>query len=394
MPDTAILPERGIDMPNWFDARKILKEKPDARYYFVLGGRARGKTFAVLDVAEEDNTKGEGLFAYIRRFDEEIKDKNIRELFSPQGENIEKYTEGKYNKITHFRGFFYFEKWGEDPKTGKYTRLEKNPAPCGVALALNTWERAKGQDIGAAYGGFKHIILDEAITGLSYLSDEFQKLKNVISSLVRTRQQDTKIWMLANPLSMWCPYFAELGITKEMIKPSDEDKFYEIKYNGTDMTTIFIYLGTAPAADDTQDTIYQSFFAFPNSSAKSKSITGGFWELQDSEHLPSQVYKNSTLKKEVFLYFSENWIRGQIMRYDANGTYYLVWSPSRPPKKNEYYFILNAVPDRYAIVGTRTGHPMAKLLNDIIQTGQIYYSDNTTADIYHGFIKEANKIVR
>lgn len=82
------------------------------------------------------------------------------------------------------------------------------------------------------------------------------------------------------------------------------------------------------------------------------------------------------------------------MRYDKNGTYYLVWSPSRPPRKGEYYFILNAVPDRYAIVGTRTGHPMAKLLNDVIQTGQIYYSDNTTADIYHGFIKEANKIVR
>lgn len=381
-------------MPNWFNARKVLQEKPDARYYFVLGGRSRGKTFSVLDLAIEDNSNELGLFAYIRRYDEEVKDKNIRELFSPQDVNIEKYTNGKYNKISHFRGFFYFERWGENPKTGKYERLEKDPKPCGVALALNTWERSKGQDIGAAYGGFKHIILDEAITGLSYLPDEFQKLKNTISSLIRSRQQDTKIWMLANPLSMWCPYFAELGITKEMIKPSDEDKHYEIKYNGTDMTTIFIYLGTAPAEDDTQDIIYQSFFAFPNSSAKSKSITGGFWELQDSEHLPSQVYKNSTLKKEVFLYFSENWIRGQIMRYDENGTYYLVWSPSRAPRKGEYYFILNAVPDRYAIVGTRTGHPLAKLMNDIIQTGQLYYSDNTTADIYHGFLKEAAKMVR
>ena len=153
-------------MPNWFDARKILREKPEARYYFVLGGRTRGKTFSVLDVGIEDNSKGIGMFAYVRRYDEEIKDKNIRELFSPQDANIEKYTNGEYNKITHFRGFFFFEKWGEDPKTKQYTRLKKNPKPCGVALALNTWERTKGQDIGAAYGGFKHIILDEAITQL------------------------------------------------------------------------------------------------------------------------------------------------------------------------------------------------------------------------------------
>lgn len=381
-------------MPNWFDARRLLKDKPDARYYFILGGRTRGKTFSVLDVGIEDNCGGLGMFAYIRRYDEEIKQKNIKELFSPQIDNILKYTNGEYNKITYFRGFFYFEFWGED-ETGQYCRLKKRPEPCGVAMALNTWERTKGQDIGAAYGGFKHIILDEAITGLSYLSDEFQRLKQLISSLVRFRLQDTKIWLLANPLSMWCPYFAELGIKKDMYKsPPLTDTYYEIKYHGTDMTTIFVYLGAAPPDDDTQDNLYQTFFAFPNSTAKSKSITGGYWELQDSEHLPSQVYKNSTLRKEVFLYFGEEWIRGQIMRYDETGVYYLVWSPSRPPKKGEYYFILNAVPDRYAIVGTRTGHPYAKLLNDIIQTGQIYYSDNTVADIYHGFIKEANKIVR
>lgn len=381
-------------MPNWFDARRLLHDKPDARYYFILGGRTRGKTFSVLDVGIEDNCGGLGMFAYIRRYDEEIKQKNIKELFSPQIDNILKYTNGEYNKITYFRGFFYFEFWGED-ETGQYCRLKKRPEPCGVAMALNTWERTKGQDIGAAYGGFKHIILDEAITGLSYLSDEFQRLKQLISSLVRFRLQDTKIWLLANPLSMWCPYFAELGIKKEMIKDTPlTDKCYEIKYHGTDMTTIFIYLGAAPPDDSTPDTVYQTFFAFPNSTAKSKSITGGYWELQDSEHLPSQVYRNSTLRKEVFLYFGEEWIRGQIMRYDETGVYYLVWSPSRPPKKGEYYFILNAVPDRYAIVGTRTGHPYAKLLNDIIQTGQIYYSDNTVADIYHGFIKEANKIVR
>lgn len=375
----------------FWEAEKLLNEKPNARYYFILSGRSRGKTYSVLRNALKDQQKQKGMFAYIRRHDEDIKQKNLQELFSPQ--NIEKITNKQYNKIAFWRGFFYFEQWLPNEETGILERVAKNPKPCGVALSLNTWERDKGQDIGAAYGGFKNIIFDEAITGMNYLADEFQKFKNVISSLVRTRtEQDTKIWFLANPLSKWCPYFPELGITKEMIKTPN--KRYEIKYPDTDMTTVFEYIGSPEETNNAQSKVFETFFAFPNSQGKSKAITEGFWELEDSCHLPSQVYKSSTRIQQVFMYFGEEWIRGEIMRYDENGTYFVVWSPSRPPKKGEYYFILNAVPDKYAIIGTRTGHPYAELINKISKTNQIYYSDNTVADLYHGFIKEANKIVR
>lgn len=377
----------------FWEAEKLLKDKPNARYYFILSGRSRGKTYSVLRNALKDQTKKKGLFAYIRRHDEDIKQKNVQELFSPQ--NIGKITKGQYNKIAFWRGFFYYEKWEPNEETGVLERVFRDPEPCGVALSLNTWERDKGQDIGAAYNGFKNIIFDEAITGMNYLRDEFQIFRNVISSLVRSRyDQDTKIWFLANPLSKWCPYFPELGITKEMIKTPS--RRYEIKYPDTDMTTIFEYIGTPEeeAKESVQSKVFQTFFAFPNSQGKSKSITEGFWELEDSCHLPSQVYKNSSKIQQVFMYFGEEWIRGEIMRYNENDTYYIVWSPSRPPKKGEYYFILNAVPDKYAIVGTRTGHPYAELVNKISKTNQIYYSDNTVADLYHGFIKESNKIVR
>ena len=375
----------------YWDAAELLAEKPDARYYFILSARATGKTYSVVRQSTEDNYNNLGMFAYIRRHDEDIKTKNLQELFGAQ--DIAEITNDKYNKISFWRGFFYYEKWETNKDTKKYERVERNQKPCGVALAINTWERSKGQDIGAAYGGFKNIIFDEVITGVNYLPDEFQKFKNIISSLVRQRtDQDTKIWMLANPLSRWCPYFRELGIDKKMIETPG--KRYEIKYPDTDMTTIFEYIGNLNAAENEKSKVFETFFAFPNSKSKSKAITEGFWELDDSCHLPSGVYKDSVLKKEVFLYYGESWIRGQIMRYNETGVYFIVWSPSRAPKKGEYYFILNAVPDRYAIVGVRTGHPYAELINRIAQTNQIYYSDNTTADIYHGFIKEANKIVR
>lgn len=372
-------------------AKDLLKAFPLARYYFVLGGRANGKTYSVLNNAIEDAIAGKGMFAYVRRYDEYIKERNMQELFGPQP--IEELTNGLWNKIKYWRGFFYLEKWEPDEETGIMQRTLKNPEPIGVAIAVNTWEGSKGQDIGAAHGGFAHIIYDEAITGQTYLVDEFQKFKNLVSSLVRDRvQQDTKIWFIANPLSKWCPFFAELGINKDMIK--EPGHRYEICYPDTNMTTIFEYIGEINGRMIDADPVYDTFFAFPNSRGKSKSITEGFWELEDSVHLPSQVKKNSEKLTECFMYFGETWLRCEFMKYKENDCYYVVWSPSREPKKGEYYFILNAVPDKYAIVGVRTGHPYAKLLNDFINKGQIYYSDNTVADLFHGFIKEANKIVR
>ena len=157
---------------HYFDVDKLLKEKPNARYYFLLSGRSKGKTFGVLRRSGKDCYKGLGMFAYIRRYAEEIKTKNIQELFSPQ--NIEEMTNGKYNKVVYWRGFFYFERWDYDEEKDEIRRTYKNPEPCGIALAMNTWERTKGQDIAAAYGGIKHIIFDEIITGMSYLKDEFQ----------------------------------------------------------------------------------------------------------------------------------------------------------------------------------------------------------------------------
>ena len=143
----------------FWEAEKLLKEKPNARYYFILSGRSRGKTYSVLRNALTDQQRKKGMFAYIRRHDEDIKQKNLQELFSPQ--NISKITKGNFNKIAFWRGFFYFEQWEANEETGILERVAKNPEPCGVALSLNTWERDKGQDIGAAYGGFKNIIFDE-----------------------------------------------------------------------------------------------------------------------------------------------------------------------------------------------------------------------------------------
>lgn len=381
-----------------FDTRILLKLYPDARYYFILGGRGWGKTYPTLKLSLEDALDKKGAFAYIRRYKESIGDSFIQDLMAPHNEWIEQYTEDAANKIVYWRKRWYAERWGEsETKEGEkvYKRLEKFQPALGGAFAMNTWETSKGPDFGADKNGVKNIIIDEALSaGGDYLTDEWTKFQNVISSLVRENyMKDTKIWLLANPVSKYnSPYFRNLGITKRMLK---QPGITEIKYppdpNGRQMSCVFCYLGMDNPKDTAKDLTFSTFFAFPNS--VSKSITHGEWELAESSHLPSTVYNDSDEIFQTYFVMEEDIIGCKIMRYCATDRYYLFFYPSKKVAKGCYYFTLTTDLNSYAIIGLRTGHRVSQVLSDIWKTGQVYYADNTTADMVHGWMKEASKRV-
>ena len=60
-------------------------------------------------------------------------------------------------------------------------------------------------------------------------------------------------------------------------------------------------------------------------------------------------------------------------------------------RKNIYYVTLQTSLDKYAIIGNTTSHPIWKLFMQLYHSGQVYYSDDSTADAFHGFIIESNK---
>lgn len=381
-----------------FDTEILLKLYPDARYYFILGGRGWGKTYPTLRLSVKDAINGNGAFAYVRRYKESIGDSFIQDLMSPQKEWLSDFTSGSVNSIGYWRKRWYAERWGEREKqdgTTVYERLEKYNPAIGGAFAMSTWETSKGPDFGADKNGIKNIIIDEALSaGGDYLSDEWNKFQNVISSLVRENyEKDTKIWLLANPVSKYnSPYFRNLGITKKMMKePGVTEIIYPPDEHGRQMSCVFCYLGMDKGDDQKEtakDLTFSKFFAFPNS--VSKSITHGEWELAESSHLPSGIYNDSDEVMQTFFTMEEDIIGCKVMRYCASGIYYLFFYPAKEVKKNCYYFTLNTDLRKYAIVGLKTGHPMAEVLSKVWRTGQVYYADNTVADMIHGWFKEAN----
>lgn len=379
----------------YFEVKPILKKYPKARYYFILGGRGTGKTYPVIAQALEDAIKGRGKFAYVRRHKESLSTFNMQQTFSVHNALVEKLTDGAWNRIKYWQRRFWLERWEMNPETGLEERVAKNNEPIGAAYAMSTWETDKGGDFGFD-SGIKNIILDEALSKAGqYLSDEWSVFQNVISSLVRDRWEfDTKIWLLANPISKWAnPYFRNMGITKQLL---NDFGITEIKYpddkGGTAMSSIFAYIGlTVGEIDPNRDSLYNTFFAFKNSKGKSKSITHGYWEMEDSSRLPRGVYSESNKNRTVYCIFNEEKLAIDIMKYDFMSKYYLMIYPTDKIREKTYYMILGTSLDKFAVVGRDNSHPITKLIMQIYETGQVYYSDDATADAFHGFLIERKK---
>ena len=386
----------------YFEVEPIRKKYPKARYYYILGGRGCGKTYPVLKECLNDYFAGKGVFAYVRRLKESLSGKNMTNLFAPLNEYLTLLTGNEWNKISYWRGMFYLEHWEPD-KDGIMQRTAKQAEPIGIALAMSTWETDKGADFAADKGGIAHIIIDEVISKAGrYLPDEWSIMQNVVSSLVRDRwEQDTKIWMLANPLSKWAnPYFRNMGITRDLMKAPG---ITEITYpdetgKKTAMSAIFVYIaaktdshGNVIEIDENRTNIYNTFFAFGNSKGKSKSITHGYWEMDDSARLPSGIYKESDKNRTIYCVFEDEKLAIDLMKYTYTNKYYLFIYPTTELRKNTYYITLSTTLDKYAIIGCDSNHPILKLIMNIYNTGQVYYSDDATADAWHGFLIEQHR---
>lgn len=387
----------------YFEVNPLLDKYPKARYYAILGGRGCGKTYPVMKHCIDDYFNGKGVFAYIRRRKEALSGKNMDDLFAPHSDYIYEKSGHKWNRIRYWRGRFYLELWEFNPETQLIERTAKQAEPIGGAWSMSTWENDKGPDFGADKGGISNIVIDEVLSkGGQYLKDEWAIMLNVINSLVRDRwEKDTKIWMLMNPLSKWAnPYFRNMGIGKELIK---QPGITEIKYpdetgKKTAMSSVFVYIaaktdkdGNVIEIDENRTNVYNTFFAFGNSKGKSKSMTHGYWEMDDSARLPSGIYQESTKNRTVYCVFEEEKLAIDIMKYDYQNKYYLMVYPTNKIREKTYYMILGTSLDKYAIVGKDENHPIAKLVMQIYNTGQVYYSDDSTADAFHGFLLERRR---
>lgn len=266
--------------------------KHNALYNVVIGQRSNGKTYdwkdRLLDRrAKNDNFTG----AYIRRLDVEIAPKNLSTLFDSH--DIAKKFKNRFNAV-EYRTRAFTLVYKEDGVI-----VAKDDKPFCYAFALNTWEAQKGADRGEV----QTICFDEFMTRKVYLNDEFVIFQNILSSIIRDRD-GTEIFMLANTVNKYCPYFKEMGLTRvEQMKQGDIDVY---EYGDTGLKVAIEFCAESENTNEVK-----KYFAFDN--PQLQMITSGTWEIALYPKCPIDVEKKDLFKR-FFVFFNNQKVCGDIIK--------------------------------------------------------------------------------
>ena len=140
------------------------------------------------------------------------------------------------------------------------------------AFALTQMEHDKS----TSYPDVTTIIFDEFLSRIGYLKDEFMLFMNVVSTIVRQRN-DVTIYMLGNTVNKYCPYFTEMGLTHvDKMEPGTIDVY---TYGESKLKVAVEYCKDHNIDGRKSD----SYFAFDN--PQLQMITNGVWEVALYPHI-------------------------------------------------------------------------------------------------------------
>ena len=265
-----------------------------ATYRLIIGQRSNGKTYSVCKhIIENYFEKGER-GAYIRRWDEDIQPKNISSLFDPHLPLIIALSDGEYNAVAYRAKEFHLVYIDEEGKV-----VKKDPNAFCVTASINTAEHTKGQDRGEIHT----ILFDEFATRQAYLPNEFILYCNLLSSLIRNRD-NTIIYMLANTVNRYCPYFEEMGLSNVQKQAQGTIDVYT--YRNKDLSVAVEYCDPVKATNK----VASKYFAFENSQLE--MITTGAWELQMYPRPPYKIL-DSMIRKSFYIEFGGELLKGEII---------------------------------------------------------------------------------
>lgn len=343
-----------------------------ALYRLIIGQRSNGKTYSYIKKVIEEYFKSGLPSAYVRRYAEEIRPKYLSELLTVHKELILKLSKGQYNSATYRNNQFTL--CYVDEETGNV--IKKADTPILFTLAVNTWLTAKGQD----RGELAYICYDEFMTRDLYLKDEFVDFSNILSSLIRDRKV-IAIYMLANTVNKYCPYFVEMGLKN--IDEMKQGDIYLYKYNNEKLTVAVEYCLTAENTKNVAE-----YYAFENEQLK--MITSGEWEIAQYQRLERTDFcpNEKTLKFKFLVDFNEKKIVGEV-HHEGDITI-VYFHPLGNSKYN--WGLRDVIYTDKEIISPRHSHSFMvaptqahTIIKNLITQGLDYYSDNQTGEVIRNF---------
>jgi hypothetical protein len=357
--------------PDFFDVRGTIKSYPDAQYYIFFGERSNGKTYSSLDLCLEYYHKTHHQFAYIRRWGEDIKKKNLSELFAGHIANgrVEKWTDGEYNHIDYGSNRFFLSNIDESGEKVQSTE------PIGFAFDLNSMEHTKS----ISFPKVDLIIFDEFLSRNGYLPNEWILFTNTLSTIIRHRS-NVKIIMLGNTVNKYCPYFQEMGLTH--VKDQKPGTVEVYRYAGTDLQVVCEYTPSSAKKGGKESDVY---FAFDN--PQLKMITGGDWEIAIYPHLTSKILPKEHVA-DFFIDFNDELLHGEVICKD-DGAFCFIHQKTTPIKDTDHDIVYTSVPSEkwnYRMCLTKHSDKLSLFILKCLRENRIFYSTNEVGEIFRNYI--------
>ena len=358
----------------FYDLGPIKKFK--AHYNIAFGKRSNGKTYAVLKEIINNYAKTGKQGAYIRRYREDFKGKRGATLFDGliARDEIRNATNGEWTTVKFYSDRWYFAKVEEE-------KLVSDSEPFCYGFSLAQMEHDKS----TSYPFVTTIFFDEFISRIGYLPNEFVLFMNVLSTIVRQRN-DVTIYMMGNTVNKYCPYFQEMGLSHvEDMEPGKIDIYSYGKSN------------LRVAVERTKDHNIEGrksdvYFAFDNPSLE--MITGGAWELDLYPHLPRE-YEDDNIVFKYFIEFNDKILQCEILSFDDCCFTYVHRKTGLIKHPDEDIVFSTEYSTRPNYIRNML-HPSIDLVRKILsffKDDRVFYQDNDVGEIVRNYFMFCKKEV-
>ncbi|MBO7713755.1 MAG: phage DNA encapsidation protein [Methanobrevibacter sp.] len=351
-------------------------DKLDCHYNVIFGKRSNGKTYSALQKIIKNYAKKGEQGAYLRRYREDFKGKRGATLFDSLIANgeISKATGGKWDTVS-----FYSDRWYLARKDEETDRIVKDSVPFCFGFSLAQMEHDKS----TSYPMITTVVFDEFMSRIGYLPNEFVLFMNVLSTIIRQRN-NVKIYMLANTVNKYCPYFNEMGLKHILeMEPGNIDIY---TYGESSLRVACEYTQNHNIEGRKSDV----YFAFDNPNLQ--MITGGAWELDLYPHLPRE-YDTKDIVFKYFVCFNDNILQCEVIELrDCRFTYVhrktgdirhpekdVVFSPEYDPRPNHIRNI------------RKSGNKLCRRIYNFYREDRVFYQDNDVGEIIRNYMMFCQK---
>ena len=362
----------------WFDGHysPLSVVKTNTPYIMTYGGRNLGKTFSWL-ILIYAIWQCEGYKSVLmRRMAETLKSSNAAETFTKVFDLGYVPNNKGYTGITYrtgaWRGYWADEK-------GKITYDEPFCYPFALSSKIETNKGVSDiQKLGI-------IFFDEALTADNYLTDEWGRFQNAVSTLVRENSQACCV-MCANTVSWVSPYFREFGIKNVRSIKKGTIKVFQC----LDETAVTLEYCNDVIANRKKKIVDRRFFGFKSGTAD--MIRVGGWEMHSYQHLTREMIEErhrELITRDIYIAHEYEILCLELYVMDDFGPLVNVRPADNFDLGKVIYVVDDHTDPRYHH-RPNPNNKIDKLIWTLYRNNRFYYADNLCGEIVKKFLAEYN----